>query len=189
MVFIKKLTLITTWSTCCNRDLIFSTWVSKVLSCCINASWYVITWKNVNKMFCLLMQGKKISWNQITTTHQFHENCLKLTWKKWWDFCATWSAIFTSTESKCWANFSCVDLPWVSIWLDKESLEFWNKNGKILAKVSAFFKLNSGSKNTDGTWDRLSTLTDDLEKQKIKWTFSFGYYAPNYLGSLLFIQA
>ena len=58
----KKLTLITTWSTCCNRDLIFSTWVSKVLSCCINASWYVITWKNVNKMFCLLMRAgyKKI---------------------------------------------------------------------------------------------------------------------------------
>ena len=55
----KKLTLITTWSTCCNRDLIFSTWVSKVLSCCINASWYVITWKNLNTMFCLLMRGIK----------------------------------------------------------------------------------------------------------------------------------
>ena len=92
-------------------------------------------------------------------------HCVVLTSKKWWDFWATWSAIFTSTESKYWANLSWVGLPWSSIWEDKSSLLLWNKNGKICEKVSAFFKSKFGSRNMEGTWDKLSTVTEDLKHE------------------------
>ena len=56
-------------------------------------------------------------------TNHLNVKISKLTWKKWWDFWATWSAILTSTESRCWAKFSWVLFPWVSIWHDNFSWE------------------------------------------------------------------